>query len=103
MQVRLLGTGSADGWPNPFCACGSCTDRPRPIPLQETALIPRRTVLACFAAATLAGGAFAQTPEWPQAKPITYVVPFTAGGSTDVVGRTLAEKLQAALKQTVVV
>ena len=66
-------------------------------------MIPRRTVLACFAAATLAGGAFAQTPEWPQAKPITYVVPFTAGGSTDVVGRTLAEKLQAALKQTVVV
>ncbi len=25
MDVRLLGTGSADGWPNPFCACSSCT------------------------------------------------------------------------------
>jgi adenosylcobinamide kinase/adenosylcobinamide-phosphate guanylyltransferase len=25
MHVRLLGTGSADGWPNPFCTCGSCT------------------------------------------------------------------------------
>ncbi len=25
MRVRLLGTGSADGWPNPFCECGSCT------------------------------------------------------------------------------
>lgn len=25
MKVRLLGTGSADGWPNPFCTCGSCT------------------------------------------------------------------------------
>lgn len=24
MRVRLLGTGSADGWPNPFCVCGSC-------------------------------------------------------------------------------
>lgn len=54
-------------------------------------------------AATLAAGAAAQSPDWPQARPITYVVPFTAGGSTDVVGRTLAEKLQAALKQTVVV
>lgn len=57
-------------------------------------------------AATLAAvgtAAAAQTPEWPQARPITYVVPFTAGGSTDVVGRTLAEKLQAALKQSVVV
>jgi adenosylcobinamide kinase/adenosylcobinamide-phosphate guanylyltransferase len=25
MQVRVLGTGSADGWPNPFCSCASCT------------------------------------------------------------------------------
>lgn len=24
MRVRLLGTGSADGWPNPFCTCASC-------------------------------------------------------------------------------
>lgn len=25
MSVRLLGTGAADGWPNPFCTCSSCT------------------------------------------------------------------------------
>lgn len=25
MQIMLLGTGSADGWPNPFCECSSCT------------------------------------------------------------------------------
>lgn len=24
MRLRLLGTGSADGWPNPFCSCASC-------------------------------------------------------------------------------
>ncbi len=24
MEVLLLGTGSADGWPNPFCSCSSC-------------------------------------------------------------------------------
>ena len=24
MRVQLLGTGSADGWPNPFCDCPSC-------------------------------------------------------------------------------
>jgi adenosylcobinamide kinase/adenosylcobinamide-phosphate guanylyltransferase len=24
MRITLLGTGSADGWPNPFCACASC-------------------------------------------------------------------------------
>ena len=26
MQVTLLGTGAADGWPNPWCTCASCTD-----------------------------------------------------------------------------
>ena len=25
MRVRLLGTGSSDGWPNPWCGCASCT------------------------------------------------------------------------------
>jgi adenosylcobinamide kinase / adenosylcobinamide-phosphate guanylyltransferase len=25
MQVRLLGTGSSDGWPNPWCRCPSCS------------------------------------------------------------------------------
>jgi adenosylcobinamide kinase/adenosylcobinamide-phosphate guanylyltransferase len=25
MRVTVLGTGSADGWPNPFCSCRSCT------------------------------------------------------------------------------
>ncbi len=24
MRVRLLGTGSSDGWPNPWCGCASC-------------------------------------------------------------------------------
>ena len=62
----------------------------------------RRHLLAA-AAGSLVAPAFAQSPEWPGAKPVTYIVPFTAGGSTDVVGRTLSEKLQAALKQTFVV
>jgi tripartite-type tricarboxylate transporter receptor subunit TctC len=61
----------------------------------------RRHVLSCLAA-SLAAPAFAQS-EWPSAKPITYVVPFTPGGSTDVVGRAIAEKLSVALKQSVVV
>jgi tripartite-type tricarboxylate transporter receptor subunit TctC len=66
----------------------------------------RRNVFFCIAlsvALAAAGPAAAQAPEWPQARPITYVVPFTAGGSTDVVGRTIVEKLQASLKQTIVV
>ncbi|KRV48316.1 hypothetical protein AQ490_25210 [Wenjunlia vitaminophila] len=24
MEIRLLGTGSGDGWPNPWCSCRSC-------------------------------------------------------------------------------
>jgi adenosylcobinamide kinase/adenosylcobinamide-phosphate guanylyltransferase len=24
MRLQLLGTGSSDGWPNPWCGCGSC-------------------------------------------------------------------------------
>src|SRR4051794_24324589 len=61
----------------------------------------RRHALTCIAS-SLAFPAFAQSPEWPGAKTITYVVPFTPG-STDIIGRTAAEKLQAALKQSVIV
>jgi adenosylcobinamide kinase/adenosylcobinamide-phosphate guanylyltransferase len=25
VRIALLGTGSADGWPNPFCTCASCS------------------------------------------------------------------------------
>ena len=59
----------------------------------------RRTAL--FALAALPGLSWAE--DWPAAKPITYVVPFTPGGSTDIIGRTLAQKLGEALHQSVVV
>ncbi|MCT9812161.1 tripartite tricarboxylate transporter substrate binding protein [Acidovorax sp. Be4] len=45
----------------------------------------------------------AQASDWPSAKPITWVVPFAAGGSTDVVARMVGHDLGAALKQSVVV
>jgi len=40
---------------------------------------------------------------WPAAKPIRMVIPFPAGGATDIIGRTVAQKLGAVLGQQVVV
>ena len=58
------------------------------------------------AAATLAGGAFAQKPAGPEAypaKPIRFVVPYLPGGTPDIQGRRLAEKLRERLGQPIVI
>lgn len=46
--------------------------------------------------------AVAQSGDYPS-KPITIVVPFSAGGGVDSMARLLAEKLRVSLKQTVLV
>ena len=53
------------------------------------------------ACAVAAGPAFAQD-KWPQ-KPITYIVPFPPGGTTDILARAIAQKLGPALGTTIVV
>ena len=66
--------------------------------------MPRRTMLAAssiaLVAALASGGVLAQA--FP-AKPISLVVPFPPGGTTDVLARALAERLGPALGQPVIV
>lgn len=46
MEILLLGTGSADGWPNPFCRCTSCTSATQ-VRGQTAALVDGVLLLDC--------------------------------------------------------
>lgn len=63
----------------------------------------RRTMLAA-GAALLAGatGARANDPNWP-VRPVTFVVPISAGSPTDVMARAIAQELSPRLGQPIVV
>jgi len=69
-------------------------------------MINRRTLIHAIAAAVAlaAAPAIAQAPasNWPN-KPIRYIVPFAPGGTTDILARTIGERLGAALGQPIVV
>jgi tripartite-type tricarboxylate transporter receptor subunit TctC len=62
----------------------------------------RRLATAALAIAAAACAAGAQAQAFP-AKPVRMVIPYTPGGPTDLVGRALAQRLQAAFGQQVVV
>ncbi|MGW0177447.1 bifunctional adenosylcobinamide kinase/adenosylcobinamide-phosphate guanylyltransferase [Rhodococcus sp. NPDC003322] len=49
MEVVLLGTGAADGWPNPFCRCASCLTALRrgEVRAQTAALVDDVLLLDC--------------------------------------------------------
>ena len=68
-------------------------------------MISRRTLIRVAAAASAAkifSPAVAQTTNWPESS-VKIVVPFTAGGASDVLTRIVAEKLQSKLGQNFIV
>jgi tripartite-type tricarboxylate transporter receptor subunit TctC len=62
----------------------------------------RKWIVAALAGLLAAGGPAKAAGDWPN-RPVTMVVPFAAGGPTDVVGRVIAERLSEILKQQIVV
>lgn len=57
---------------------------------------------ALFTLALATGPVLAQG-NWPMAKPVTWVVPYPPGGTTDILGRAIALRLGTALGATVIV
>src|SRR5687768_4593158 len=69
----------------------------------------RRTTLRTFGRALLGAAAlctgaaaFGQAAAWPT-KPIRIIVPYTPGGSSDIIARAISDPLSKALGQTVIV
>jgi len=71
--------------------------------LNTTHRAQRRVLLQACALTLAVGCGAVHAQAWPTAKPVTLIVPFPAGGTTDVLARALADKLQTSLGQTVIV
>ena len=62
----------------------------------------RTTAVACVAAVFTCASGVTVAQAWPS-KAITIIVPFPAGGTTDLITRPIAQKLSESLKQPVIV
>lgn len=62
-------------------------------------MIRRRSALALTGLAALTGIAHAAYPD----RPVKLIIPFTAGGATDVIGRTVAHAMSLSMGQQIVV
>ena len=62
----------------------------------------RKRFMVAAIAAVLTSSACAQAP-WPSERVVTIVVPFAAGGTSDILGRTIADRLSLRLGQRFIV
>jgi tripartite-type tricarboxylate transporter receptor subunit TctC len=69
----------------------------------QASRISRRTALGGIASTLAAGTLPAAASDAYPNRPVTMVVPYTAGGSTDIVARLIAQKLQESLGQPFIV
>lgn len=74
------------------------------VPTQDIILCKMRTIVSSLAVMTAltASSAAMGAEDWPS-RPLIMVVPFAAGGTSDVIGRIVAEGLRMALGQAVIV
>src|SRR5579864_2252582 len=71
--------------------------------VRRTALMTRRQFLTLSAAGlAFASTRGAQAQSYPS-RPITMIVPYPAGGPTDVIGRMMAERMRVSLGQTIII
>jgi tripartite-type tricarboxylate transporter receptor subunit TctC len=72
-------------------------------PLRRPAPAPACRPLACVAAILLVASAGQASGQEFPSRPVTIIVPMSAGGQADILGRTLAEQMGRTLQQSVVV
>src|SRR6185436_7318088 len=63
---------------------------------------PSHAIVCALLAAGLGAHAAAAAESWPS-RPLTMVVPFAAGGGTDVMGRIVGRRLSEVLGQQVII
>src|SRR5262245_5659908 len=83
---------------------GGRTAHPNSAETRTESMAPFRSLLLLIRASLiglLAGPACAQ--DWPAGRPLIMVIPFAAGGPTDVIGRVMAPAMSEVLHQQIVI
>jgi tripartite-type tricarboxylate transporter receptor subunit TctC len=69
---------------------------------KELTTVLRHALISLGALAYLVSPSITQAQSWPD-KPVKLIVPFAAGGTTDILGRILAQQMTSILGQNVIV